>query len=181
MRIVVFGAGGCVGGWICEELSLRDDIEQIACVHKWASAVRLARRGVDIRQADLENAKELPAILNAADVVVNAAMLLPSREPELVTALYLASVKAGVRRFIQFSSAAVYGNRTGDVDEKWRVVWLGRQLDRTHKSSYSVRASSTAPFPRAGLSGTWSASPKVGGGRSGGPVTAPAISCMRRI
>jgi nucleoside-diphosphate-sugar epimerase len=117
VRIVVFGAGGCVGGWICEELSLRDDIELVACVRNWASSVRLARRGLDIRRADLEDTNELPAILNAADVVVNAAMPLPSREPELVTALYLACAKAGVRRFIQFSSAAIYGNRTGDVDE----------------------------------------------------------------
>jgi nucleoside-diphosphate-sugar epimerase len=117
VRIVVFGAGGFVGGWICEELSQRNDIEQVACVRKWASAVRLARRGIDIRQADLEDANELPVILNGADVVINAAMLLPSREPELVTALYFACDRAGVRRFIQFSSAAIYGNRTGDVDE----------------------------------------------------------------
>jgi nucleoside-diphosphate-sugar epimerase len=117
VRIVVFGAGGCVGGWICEELSLRDDIEQVACVRKWASAVRLARRGLDIRCVDLEDANELPAILNGADAVINATMPPPSREPELAAALYLASVTAGVRRFVQFSSAAVYGNRTGAVDE----------------------------------------------------------------
>jgi nucleoside-diphosphate-sugar epimerase len=117
LRIVVFGAGGFVGGWICEELSQRNDIEQVACVRRWSSAVRLARRGIDIRQADLEDANELPAILTGADVVVNATMPPASREPELVTALYYASVSAGVRRFIQFSSAAIYGNRTGDVDE----------------------------------------------------------------
>lgn len=117
MRIVVFGAGGCVGGWICEELSLRPDVQQVACVRKWASAVRLARRGLDIRQTDLGAANELPGILEAADVVVNATMPPPSQEPELVTALYLACAKIGVRRFIQFSSAAVYGNRTGNVDE----------------------------------------------------------------
>ena len=66
---------------------------------------------------DLEDANELPSILTGADVVVNAAMPPPSREPELVTALYFACVRAGVRRFIQFSSAAIYGNRTGKVDE----------------------------------------------------------------
>ena len=117
MRIVVFGAGGFVGGWICEELSQHDDIEQVACVRKWASAVRLARRGVDIRLADLEDADQVASALAGADIVVNAAMPPPSREAEFVTALYVASVKAGVRRFIQFSSAAVYGNREGDVDE----------------------------------------------------------------
>jgi nucleoside-diphosphate-sugar epimerase len=117
MRIVTFGAGGFVGGSVCEELCQRSDIEQVACVRKWASAVRLARRGVELRQVDLESTDQLPAVLAGADVVVNASMPPPSREPELVAALYLACGQAGVRRFIQFSSAAVYGNRTGDVDE----------------------------------------------------------------
>jgi nucleoside-diphosphate-sugar epimerase len=117
MRIVIFGSGGFVGGWLCEELSGRNDIEVVACVRKWSSAVRLARRGLDIRQIDLEDFNELPSVLSGADVVVNAAMLLPSREPELATRLYAECVTAGVRRFIQFSSAAVYGNRTGHVDE----------------------------------------------------------------
>jgi nucleoside-diphosphate-sugar epimerase len=117
MRIVIFGSGGFVGGWICEELSNRNDIEVVACVRKWSSAVRLARRGLDIRQVDLEDFNELPAVLTGADVVVNAAMLLPSREPELAMGLYAECVKAGVRRFIQFSSATVYGNSTGNIDE----------------------------------------------------------------
>src|SRR5437764_1445848 len=105
MRIIVFGAGGFVGGSICEELCQRTDVEQVACVRKWASAVRLARRGVDLRQVDLENADQLPNVLAGADVVINASMPGPSREPDLTHALYLASVKAGVRRFVQFSSA----------------------------------------------------------------------------
>jgi nucleoside-diphosphate-sugar epimerase len=117
MRIVVFGAGGFVGGWICEELCQRDDIEVVACVRNWASAVRLARRGVDIRRINLEEADVLPGVLAGADMVVNAALLPPLREPTLVTTLYLACLRAGVRRFVQFSSAVVYGNRSGDVDE----------------------------------------------------------------
>jgi len=102
---------------VCEELSQRKDIEVVACVRKWASAVRVARRGVEIRQADLEDDTKLPAILSGASAVVNAAMPPSSREPDLTETLYLACAKAGVRRFIQFSSAAVYGNRIGDIDE----------------------------------------------------------------
>lgn len=117
MRIAVFGAGGFVGGWICEELSQRNDIDHFACMRQWASAVRLARRGIHIRQIDLEDADALPDLLTGVDVVINAAMPPPAREPALVLALYSACVNAGVRRFIQFSSAAIYGNRTGNVDE----------------------------------------------------------------
>lgn len=117
MKVVVFGAGGCVGGWVCEELSQQNDIEVVACVRKWASAVRVARRGVEITQTDLEDDTKLPAILAGAGAVVNATMPPSPREPDLTKKLYLACVKAGVRRFIQFSSAAVYGNHTGDIDE----------------------------------------------------------------
>jgi nucleoside-diphosphate-sugar epimerase len=117
IRIVVFGAGGFLGGWICEELSQQSDIEVVACVRKWASAVRLARRAIDIRRVDLEDIHEIPAILGGAHAVINATMPPPSHERQLVTDLYLACVRENVRRFIQFSSAAVYGNSTGYVDE----------------------------------------------------------------
>ena len=125
MRIVVFGAGGCVGGWICEELSRRAEIEQVGCVHRWASAVRLARRGIEVRKIGLEDVEDLPGILTGADVVVNAAMPPAAREAELVTGLYAAASKAGAGRFIQFSSAAVYGNRTGEVDESAALTPVG--------------------------------------------------------
>ena len=118
MRVVVFGAGGFVGGWICEMFSERNDVNVVGGVRKWASAVRIARRGLDIAQTDLEVAKDLPTLLTGVDVVVNAAMLPPSREAELVCGLYQACASAGVRRFVQLSSAAVYGNRTGAVDER---------------------------------------------------------------
>jgi UDP-glucose 4-epimerase len=117
MRIIVFGAGGFLGGWICEEMCQRTDVEVVACVRTWASAVRLARRAIDIRRVDLEDIRELPAILRGAHAVVNATMPPPSQERQLVTDLYLACVRENVARFIQFSSAAVYGNRTGHVDE----------------------------------------------------------------
>lgn len=117
MRVVVFGAGGFVGGWIGEELSQRHDVELVACVRKWASAVRLARRGVDIRQADLEDTDAVASVLTGADVIVNAAMLAPEREAELVARLFAAGRRAGAQRFIQFSSAAIYGDRTGELDE----------------------------------------------------------------
>src|SRR5690349_6299354 len=117
MRIAVFGAGGFVGGWICEELAQQSDIEQVAFVRQWASAVRVARRGIPIRQIDLEDVEALPSALTAVDAVINAAMLPPSREAELVTTVYSACANAGVRRFVQLSSAAVYGDRTGHVDE----------------------------------------------------------------
>jgi nucleoside-diphosphate-sugar epimerase len=117
MKIVVFGAGGFIGGWLCEELADRREIELVPCVRQWSSAVRLARRGFDVVQVDLEAVTDGIAVIAGADVVVNVSMPLPEREPELALRLYSACAAAGVRKFIQFSSMAVYGDQTGNVDE----------------------------------------------------------------
>jgi nucleoside-diphosphate-sugar epimerase len=117
MKIVVFGAGGFIGGWICEELAERKDIELVPCVRHWSSAVRLARRGLGVVQIDLEKVTEDQAVIADADVVVNASMPLSEREPELAFRLYSACAAAKVRKFIQFSSAAVYGDQTGNINE----------------------------------------------------------------
>jgi nucleoside-diphosphate-sugar epimerase len=117
MKIVVFGAGGFIGGWLCEELADRQDVELVACVRHWSSAVRLARRGLDVVQVDLEAVTDGMAVIAGADVVVNVSAPLPEREPELAFRLYSACAAAGVRKFIQFSSIAVYGDQTENVDE----------------------------------------------------------------
>jgi nucleoside-diphosphate-sugar epimerase len=117
MKIVVFGAGGFIGGWLCEELAGRQDIELVPCLRHWYSAVRLARRGLNVIQIDLEDVTNNLAVIADADVVVNASMPSPDREPELALRLYSACAAAGVRKFIQFSSIAVYGDRIGDITE----------------------------------------------------------------
>lgn len=118
MRIIVLGAGGFVGGWIAEVLAEMKDIVPLACLRQWASAVRVARRGIPIAIAGCEETIANPSLLDGADVLINASMPPPSQESELVSSLHSACAKAGVRRFIQFSSAAVYGNATGEVSER---------------------------------------------------------------
>jgi nucleoside-diphosphate-sugar epimerase len=118
MKIVVFGAGGFIGGWLCEELAGRQHIEVVPCVRQWSSAVRLARRGFGVVQVDLEAVTDDLRVITGADVVVNASMPLPEREPELALHLYSACAASGVQRFIQFSSTAVYGEQTGNIDEE---------------------------------------------------------------
>jgi nucleoside-diphosphate-sugar epimerase len=117
MRIVVFGAGGFVGGWICEELAEGGGCELLACLRAWTTAPRLARRGIDIAQVDLGDKDKLLPLVSGADVVVNAALPPADRESELAAGLYTVSAQAGVRRFVQLSSAVVYGNRLGEVAE----------------------------------------------------------------
>jgi len=119
MRIAVIGAGGFIGGWISEELSERTDLEQRACVRRWASSVRIARRGIPIALANIEDERALPSVLSNVDAVINASMVAPSKEANLAAVLWRAAATAGVDRFVQLSSAAVYGDATGDIDETW--------------------------------------------------------------
>ena len=118
MKVIVFGASGFVGGWICELLNNRKDVELLACVRRWAASARLARRGIELHQLDLDDNRDFVELLRGAEIVINAAMLPANRESALVTRLYEFAAKANVARFIQLSSAAVYGNLVGDVDEQ---------------------------------------------------------------
>jgi nucleoside-diphosphate-sugar epimerase len=117
VRIVVFGASGFVGGWICESLDARGDLELLACLRRWAGAARVARRGIEMAQVDLDSAADLSEVVRGADAVINAAVPPSDREPELALRLYIACAKAGIGRFVQFSSAAVYGGLDGEVSE----------------------------------------------------------------
>jgi nucleoside-diphosphate-sugar epimerase len=117
VKIVVFGASGFVGGWICEELDALEGVNLLACVRRWAAAARVARRGIEMVQVDLDSRESLLPILAGADAVINAAVPPSDREPALALRLYNASTEVGVQRFVQFSSAAVYGNLAGDVNE----------------------------------------------------------------
>jgi nucleoside-diphosphate-sugar epimerase len=116
-KIVVFGAGGCVGGWVSEELASRKEIDPVACLRHWAAAPRVARRGIPISQFDLERGDSLAELLSGADAVINAAKVPPQSEADMVVGLYRACATANVKRFVQFSSTVVYGTRAGDLDE----------------------------------------------------------------
>ena len=117
MKVIVFGAGGFIGGWICEQLNVLDDIKLLACVRRWSSAPRIARRGIEMVQVDLDSPGDLVSLVSGADAVINAAVPSSDREPELALRLYSSCAKANVHRFIQFSSAALYGDLSGTVNE----------------------------------------------------------------
>lgn len=117
MKVIVFGASGFVGGWICELLNTRSDIELLACLRRWAGAPRIARRGIEMTQVDLNGPIDLAELVRGAAAVINTTVAPSDKEPKQALRLYTACVEAGVRRYVQFSSAAVYGNLVGDVNE----------------------------------------------------------------
>jgi nucleoside-diphosphate-sugar epimerase len=117
MRIVVFGAGGFVGGSICEEFSELGGFEILACVRRWASAVRLSRRGLAITQCDLGDGDRVTQAVADAHIVVNATALPSDGDAKLNANLFKVCTKVGVRKFVHVSSAVVFGNLVGEIDE----------------------------------------------------------------
>lgn len=117
-RVLVTGAGGFVGAWLCEALHLSRWAEMRAGVGRWTSAVRIARFPLEIVPCNVLDPEQLDHALAGVDSVVHCARSYDPRVTIDGTRLLLARARAaGVRRVVYLSSVAVYGDATGLVDE----------------------------------------------------------------
>jgi nucleoside-diphosphate-sugar epimerase len=117
-RVLVTGAGGFVGGWLCEALHLSRWADVRAGVGRWTSAVRIARFPLEIVPCNVLKPAELDGALAGVDSVVHCARAYDPRVTVEGTRLLLERAReAGVRRVVYLSSVAVYGDATGMVDE----------------------------------------------------------------
>lgn len=117
-RVLVTGAGGFVGGWVCEALHLSRWATVRAGIGRWTSAVRIARLPLDIVPCDVLDLTALTRALDGVDSVVHCARGADPRVTIEGTRFLLAAARsAGVRRVVYLSSIAVYGEAEGVVDE----------------------------------------------------------------
>ncbi|MDW7646072.1 MAG: NAD-dependent epimerase/dehydratase family protein [Desulfuromonadales bacterium] len=128
---LVTGASGFIGGRIVEMLHLAGDHQVRAGIRQWASAARLGRYPVDIVQMDLLDEEAIEKALEGVTEVIHCA-----KGPGVVNAegtknLLEASLKKGVRRFVHLSTAEVYGEVSGDVDESYPLQYTGNEYNRT--------------------------------------------------
>lgn len=132
MRIVVTGATGFVGSHFAEVAAAAGH-EVIALYHSDQSGKKQARDylsklGVQLRQANVLDAASLTTAMQGADVVCHFAAAFKESGVDddyfrrlnvdgTVNALQSAAA-AGVRRFVQCSTAGIYGQRVaGIIDE----------------------------------------------------------------
>lgn len=124
MRIVVLGGNGFVGATIVRCLSQRPALRIVV-----ASRAPRPRAEVECVAADTRDRAALARALEGADAVVNCVTGDASTIANGAHTLAQAAGDARVGRIVHLSSMAVYGSRTGTVDESIEpladIGWYG--------------------------------------------------------
>lgn len=107
-RIGLLGASGFVGTHLIENWHLNQKAEVIPIVRSFASLAKIARFSLDWRLAE-PNAESLAKAFRGIDALVHCGAGDASTIQALVEPVYKACEKAGVKRIIYLSSAAVFG------------------------------------------------------------------------
>lgn len=129
-KILVTGATGFLGGRIVEILHLTKFKDVRATIHQWSTAARLGRIPVEIVEMDLMEPAQIDKALDGITHVIHCA-----KGPEDVTVegtrnLLEASLRKGIKHFIHLSSAEVYGNVNGEVDESFPLTYSGNAYNK---------------------------------------------------
>ena len=121
--ILITGAGGFIGGWIVEDFLLRDEFNVQAAIRSWSSAARISRFPVNIIFCDILDQQQIDKALdNGVDIVVHCAVGSEDVTIKGTQILLKSALQMGVQRFIYISSAVVYGNIKGNVDEDTKLI-----------------------------------------------------------
>jgi nucleoside-diphosphate-sugar epimerase len=122
--VLVTGAAGFIGAAVAEALCARE-LHVRAGVRSAARASRLSQLPVDLVRCDIGDAASLREALRGAQVVINCVRDDASRDltVEGTRRIISCAVVNGVKRLIQMSSVAVYGNAVGTIDEDTMPVW----------------------------------------------------------
>lgn len=125
-RYLVTGAGGFIGGWIAESLFLESKVNVRAGIHRWSGAARLARFSMDIAPCNIMDTVEIHKAMKGVSHVVHCAKGASAESIIKGTENMLeAALQNKVKRFVQISTAEVYGNPVGVVDENYGCAKTG--------------------------------------------------------
>ncbi len=115
--VLVTGASGFIGGHLAELFHVTGMRSVRAGIRRWSSCARLGRFPIEMVQLDLLDDSTLAPALRGVSHVIHCAQGPGAVIVEGTRNLLAACLKAGIRSVVHLSSAAVYGDATGDVDE----------------------------------------------------------------
>ena len=119
MKVAIVGASGFVGTRLVEHFVLGRFAEVVPVVRSFSSLAVLSRFDLPWKVCDVMNPESLATAFAGCDAVVHAALGDPGQIVKMAGSVYAAAEKAGVRRLVVLSSAAVHGlNPPAGTDER---------------------------------------------------------------
>jgi nucleoside-diphosphate-sugar epimerase len=117
--VLVTGASGYIGGWICESSHLRG-LKVRAGIRRWNGAARLARfPEIETVMCDIMDPASLREAMRGVDYVIHCAYTDATDVITRGTEFVLEAAKAaGVKHLVHMSSAEVYGTQSGELAER---------------------------------------------------------------
>jgi nucleoside-diphosphate-sugar epimerase len=125
--ILVTGAAGFIGGWLVETLYLNGSADVRAGIRSWSSAARLARFPVEIVPCDVMDKEQITRAMAGATTVIHCATGLRDVIIQGTHNMLGVGLKLGVRRFVHMSTTEVYGDVSGEIDEKSPFQYTGSE------------------------------------------------------
>jgi len=116
LKVLVTGGTGFIGARLIEALVVKRGVQVVAAVRDFSKVARIARLGVKLARTDFWKPDAFEGLLRGIDVVfhcafapLNDAVKMRSVNLEATLALARLAKQEGVKRFVHFSSMAVYG------------------------------------------------------------------------
>tara|TARA_B100001248_G_C27399874_1_gene469230 strand:+ start:8956 stop:10047 length:1092 start_codon:yes stop_codon:yes gene_type:complete len=109
MKIAIIGATGFVGNRLIEMFHLERSYTLVPIVRNITSLARIARFNLNHKLAEGTDEDALTQALEGCDILIHSAFGNPDTIRAMVKPTYRAAQRAGVKRIVYLSSAAVHG------------------------------------------------------------------------
>jgi nucleoside-diphosphate-sugar epimerase len=123
--ILVTGASGFIGGWLAEMLYLSGAVGVRAGIRNWSRAARLARFPIDFVLCDVMDRTQIAAAMNGVTCVIHCAKGSKEITIEGTRNMLDSALRSGVKRFVHLSTAEIYGDPAGEIDETFPYIYTG--------------------------------------------------------